>query len=314
MKLQVFNNPITHLTLVILLIGFTCQAQKKKSNLDSKKPEIDYTKNYEINDIVFGTKTKVYFENNKRIMETNGLPNHKTGEFPNPGNPNSISPQNLKYDFPLEPKYIGKAKWAREPGVAVNGVKFEPETAEKFVCETGEVYKVEAVQNLINLGLDSNNAHVQPTGAYHYHGLPVNLLTSLDLKEDLVLLGFAHDGFPIYYSQSNAYKPSYKLSDKLRTGEVCSYQTPRKRIDKELSNTEADGTFVSDWEYVKGLGQLDECNGIFLNNQYMYIVTLSYPYIGRCLMGEFKEKKPQGPPPFMHRNHNRDELPPNTRE
>ena len=35
-----------------------------------------------------------------RIIETNGLPDHETGEFPNAANPNSISPQRSSFEFP----------------------------------------------------------------------------------------------------------------------------------------------------------------------------------------------------------------------
>ena len=69
------------------------------------------------------------------------------------------------------------------------------------------------------------------------------------------------------------------------------------RIDVELDGDEFDGTFVSDWEFVKGKGDLDECNGIYLNGTYMYIITDTYPYVGRCLMGEFEEERHPGPPP-----------------
>jgi hypothetical protein len=110
-----------------------------------------YDGEYKIIDNQFGTNTTMTIENGNRIMKTNGLPNHKTGEFPNSGNPNSISAQNLSYSFPLKPKLSGDSKWAREPGIALNGVKYEPETAERFVCETGEVYRIEAFQELVNL-------------------------------------------------------------------------------------------------------------------------------------------------------------------
>jgi hypothetical protein len=253
--------------------------------------------NYKINDAAFGTKTTVTVEGDKRTMVTNGLPNHTTGTFPNEGNPNTIAAQDLKYSFPLNPVYTGKAKWAREPGVAINGVKFEPETAEAFVCETVERYRIEAFQTLVNLGLDSNHAHVQPTGAYHYHGVPTGLVEKLDKGTDTILVGFAHDGFPIYYSKSGKYKPSFKLSDKSRTGDVCSYRNPKTSMKKELKNTNPDGTFVSDWEYVKGLGNLDQCNGILLNARYVYFVTDGYPYVGRCLMGNYKEQRPPAPTP-----------------
>jgi hypothetical protein len=294
---------------IICFLGCTfigCNASKNKTNQGpttevekemKTKYEGEYFGPYSILDNNFGTKTNVTIEGKNRVMTTNAIPNHKTGTFPNKGNPNKISAQNLKYSFPLNPINIGQAKWARELGVALNGVKFEPETAERFICETGEVYKIEAFQKLVDLGLDYNNAHVQPTGAYHYHGKPVGLIESLDKGEDLIHVGFAHDGFPIYYSKSNAYKPSFRLSNKVRTGDICSYTSPTDQMKKELKQTNPDGTFVSDWEYVKGLGQLDECNGTTVNGKYMYFVTDDYPYAGRCLKGEFNEDRPKGPPP-----------------
>jgi hypothetical protein len=287
---------------IILFASYGCNNPKKTvSNNEALTSQIkntnDYLSAYTIDDKIYGTKTVVTFTADRRVMTTNGLPNHTTGTFPNAGNPNTISAQNVKYSFPLKPVYTGKAKWTREPGVAVNGVKFEPETAEAFVCETGERYRIEAFQTLVNLGLDSNHAHVQPTGAYHYHAAPTGLINLLDKGEDLILVGFALDGFPIYYSKSGKYKPSFKLASKSRTGDVCAYDTRKEIIKKELKNTNPDGTFVSDWEYVKGLGDLDECNGKEVNGKYMYFVTDTYPYSGRCLMGEYTEQRPKGPPP-----------------
>ncbi|MEM7104937.1 MAG: YHYH protein [Bacteroidota bacterium] len=263
--------------------------------------EIDYWNNYQITNNNFGTETTVTIKGNKRVITTNALPNHKTGNFPNSGNPNAIKAQNRTYSLPLNPTFTGQAKWAKEPGVALNGVKFEPETAERFVCETGEVYRIEAFQDLVDLGLDFNNAHVQPTGAYHYHGVPTELINLLDNGQDIILVGFALDGFPIYYSKSGQYKPSYQVDDELRTGDACSYRNPKNSMNKDLGNTKPDGTFVSDWEYVKGLGQLDECNGTEINGTYAYFVTDEYPYMSRCLKGAFTETRPKGPPPGQRR-------------
>ncbi len=266
--------------------------------------ELDFWQDYAISSEDFGTKTSVSIKGNKRVMTTNALPNHATGKFPNAGNPNRISAQNLTYNFPLEPKLSGESRWAREPGVALNGVKFEPETAERFVCESGEVYRIEAFQELVDLGLDFNHAHVQPTGAYHYHGVPVELVKALDKGEDLVHVGFALDGFPIYYSKSGKYKPSFQLSSELRTGDACSYRNPKESMEKELGGTNPDGTFVSDWDYVAGLGDLDECNGTEVKGQYAYFVTDEYPYMSRCLKGEFREERRPGPPPGPGRGPN----------
>lgn len=251
-----------------------------------------YFGEYDLEDASYGTKTKVTIKGDQRVMVTNALPNHKTGEFPNSGNPNTISVQNKSYSFPVNPKYKGNAKWVREPGVALNGIKFEPGTAEVVVCDTGENYRVEALQDVIDLGLDFNHAHVQPTGAYHYHGTPTSVIADFDNGQDLVHVGFAHDGFPMYYSKSGKYKPSYKLLDGDREGEDCTYST-HKTIDISVGGHH-DGTYGSDFEYVEDSGDLDACNGITIDGNYMYLVTNEFPYISRCLMGDYEEARPQG--------------------
>ena len=299
----------TILAIAAILTLVSCGTINSKKGSDPKSEisttnlsELDFWKDYSILNAEYGTETRVVLKNDQRIMTTNALPNHPTGKFPNAGNPNSISAQHVKYMIPLSPKFSGESKWAREPGVALNGIKFEPETAERFVCETGEVYRIEAFQDLVDLGLDFNHAHVQPTGAYHYHGVPEGLVKSVATEEDLVLVGFALDGFPIFYSKSGQYKPSYQLTADLRTGDACSYRNPKQGMEKDLKDTSPDGTFVSDWEYVAELGQLDECNGIDLNGQYAYFVTEEYPYMSRCLKGVFKEERRPGPPPGGHRH------------
>lgn len=256
----------------------------------------NYYGEYQLEDAKFGTKTMVTITAKERIMITNSLPNHVTGKFPNKGNPNTISEQNRTFKFPLIPKYTGKAKWIIEPGIALNGIKFQPGTGEVVVCESGENYRIEALQDVFDLGLDTNHAHVQPSGAYHYHGTPTAVIEDLDTGVDLIHIGFAHDGFPMYYSKSNAYKPSFKLLDGNREGEDCSYSNPEQTI--ALPDVgHHDGTFGSDFEYVDGSGDLDECNGITVDGKYMYLVTNDFPYVGRCLMGEFVSKERPGPPP-----------------
>lgn len=258
---------------------------------------------YTLKDDHFGTNTVVTVDSESRKMVTNALPNHKTGTFPTKGNPNTISAQKREYTFPINPKNTGKAKWVRETGVALNGVKFEPGTAEVVACETGENFRVEALQDVIDLGLDFNHAHVQPTGAYHYHGTPTAVIENFDTGEDLVHVGFAHDGFPMYYSKSGAYKPSYKLLTGNREGEDCTYENPMQKINISAGGHH-DGTYTSDFEYVDGSGDLDECNGITINGNYMYLVTNEFPYVSRCLMGEFtEERRPNRPPPGRKPRH-----------
>lgn len=260
-----------------------------------------YLGSYTLTDATFGTDVEVVVANGVRTMQSNALANHAVGEFPRTGNPNTISAQSNTYEFTLDPVYTGQAQFAREPGIALNGVKFEPQTAERLTCASGETYSIEAIQDMLNLGLDFNNAHVQPTGAYHYHGVADNLVEVFDEGVDPVLVGFAKDGHLMYYSKSGAYKSSYQLSTTYRTGTNCTYSTPSLQIDEDLAGTKPDGTYVSDWEYVEadwdGIGDayiLDECNGVSVDGEYAYFITDEYPYIPRCLMGEFEESAPGG--------------------
>ena len=53
-----------------------------------------------------------------------------------------------------------------------------------------------------------NHAHVQPTGEYHYHGMPELLIAFLGDNQGMTIcLGWASDGFPVYarygYSDPN---------------------------------------------------------------------------------------------------------------
>ena len=48
-------------------------------------------------------KVKIYEKDGFRIVESNGIPDHEIGTFPNPGNPNRISEQKYNYKIPLNP-------------------------------------------------------------------------------------------------------------------------------------------------------------------------------------------------------------------
>ena len=251
----------------------------------------NYLTDYTLYDTEFGTNVEVTISNDIRIIVSNAIPNHRTGNFPNPGNPHTISEQNKIWNYPLNGVYTGAPKDVREPGVALNGVKFEPGTAETVTCNTGEVYKVEGLQQDYPLGMDINNAHVQPSGEYHYHGVSQLLIDVFSNSNDLVLIGFAQDGFLIYYSKSNKYKSSYQLSSTPRKGTNCKVSL-RNQQELDLEGTMPNGTYTEDWNFVTKSGVLDECNGTFIDNQYAYIVTNEYPYFPRCLMGEFTEQPP----------------------
>lgn len=256
----------------------------------------DYLGSYALADDEFGTMTTVTVEGDTRTIVSNALPDHETGEFPNSGNPNTISEQDASYSYTTNPTFTGDATEARTTGVAVNGVKFEPGTAETVTCESGEMFRIEALQDTYDLGLDFNNAHVQPTGEYHYHGISELLVDAYSSEDDLVLVGFAADGFLIYASKSDVYSSSYALASDTRVGTDCAASGPGSGDAIDIEGSTPDGTYTSDWVFDETNGDLDACNGTEIDGEYAYIVTDEYPYISRCLNGEVIGEG-GGPPP-----------------
>jgi hypothetical protein len=255
-----------------------------------------YLGSYELADNEFGTMTTVTVDGDTRTIVSNALPDHETGEFPNSGNPNTISAQAVSYSYTADPNFTGDATEARTTGVAVNGVKFEPGTAETVTCDSGENLRVETLQDIYDLGLDFNNAHVQPTGEYHYHGISELLAEAYSSDDDLVHVGFAADGFLMYYSKSGAYSSGYDLSADAHTGTACVGSMALGGEAVEVGGTTPDGTYSSDWVWSQAAGDLDACNGAEIDGEYAYIVTDEYPFISRCLNGEARGEA-GGPPP-----------------
>lgn len=239
-----------------------------------------------------------------RYIRADGMPDHTTGRFPGPGNPNTIRAQSYTLRVTLAPKANAAPTPSRvQPfGIALNGVLFDPGTAEFWNNDPRSGWIMEAIGGPRNLGLDSSNAHVQPDGTYHYHGIPVGLLERLAKRDAPTLLGYAADGFPIYgpfghaeaATAASALKklaPSYRL----RSGSRPE-GTPPGRYD---------GSYAQDFEFVPGHGDLDACNGRsgvtleYPNGIYHYVLTETFPFVPRCFMGtpdqSFAIKRPPGP-------------------
>ncbi len=238
-------------------------------------------------------EVSIAVEGDFRIIQSNGWPDHAPGAFPRRGNPNRLSPQSYRFRVPLKPTVeetpVRHGGWWW--GVALNGVPFEPGTAETWNNDPQSGWRYEAATGFLDLGLDENHAHVQPTGAYHYHALPTGLVERLggDGKK-MLLIGWAADGFPIYsgwaYSnEENAksalreMRPSYRLKQGARPEQPGG------------PGGNYDGTFTQDFEFVKDSGDLDECNGRtgvtpeFPEGTYYYCITAEFPFVPRMWRG-----------------------------
>jgi len=278
--------------MVLLLISVVltwCSVNSDSNKNGNELSESNFLRSYSINDSDYKTETTVTVSDSTRSIKTNALPNHETWVFPNDENPNTISAQDNSYELPTEWEFKNTQGWAREPWIAVNGIKFEPETNERVECESWETYRIEAKQETFKvIGLDDQHAHVQPTGTYHYHGVSQWLVDFADRWDDLVHVWFAKDWFHMYYSKSWVYAPSYKLREEAREWTSCAYRW----TDVDIQWTTPDGTYVSDWVFDETLWDLDACNWIEVEGEYAYILTDEYPYIWRCLNGESNERWP----------------------
>lgn len=255
-------------------------------------------------------QVKIYTEGNYRYIVSNGIP-HTHGPFPNSGNPNTIAPQNYRFRVSLNPQVAPEVSPVGHTdfGVALDGVPFDPNSADWWEHNPQSGWLYQAMSKFVNLGLDQNHAHVQPNGAYHYHGLPVGFfdtLTKGKTPKQPVLLGYAADGFPIYalYGFENPKDPKSPIKKMTGSYRLKSGNRPSGPKGKY------DGRFDQDYEYVAGLGNLDACNGLtgptpeYPEGIYHYFVTETYPYLPRCFKGtpdSSFQKKPnphrRGPPP-----------------
>jgi hypothetical protein len=238
----------------------------------------------------------------ERQLTANGLPDHPVGSFPNAHNPNAISAQKVLASIPLQPRLTDAATALGGPrgeiGFILNGVKIDADTnggcndsgsACSMARSEGQ-WRMEAMgQSHFKFGIDSSNAHVQPGGSYHYHGMPEGYIAKLGKGQAITLVGWAADGFPIYarygYSQANNAASAIKVIQ-------GSYRIkPTPQASRPPVAIYPMGVFVQDYEYVAGSGDLDQCNGRtgatpeFPQGIYHYYATDSYPFLQRCVKG-----------------------------
>lgn len=231
--------------------------------------------------------------NEKRVFKSNGIPCHSVAPFPNRGNPHEITEQNYRLSVPAKPEIAEEpTPLIRQPfGIALNGVLFDPGTAEYYKNDRSSKWNYEALSSGTRpLGLDENHAHVQPNGAYHYHGIPSALVKELSKDSDnMTLVGWAADGFPIYavygYKDPNDSKSGLtKLTSSYRIKEG------NRPTGDDSPGGKYDGSFTLDYEY-DGSGDLDECGGRmgvtpeFPEGTYYYVLTDDYPFIPRMFKG-----------------------------
>lgn len=213
--------------------------------------------------------------NGQRCVQSNGIPDHDVGQFPNSGNPHTISTQKIQLCVTTSPVKGSTANDLRgTTGFALNGIIIRPGTADWYdgsssrghSRDRSSGWNLDGLGPVNTLGMDQNNAHVDNNGTYHYHGPSKSILNAAQGT----LIGYSADGHELHYVGTQQ-KSSWQLKQGTRPS---------------APGGAYDGAYNQDWEYVAGSGSLDECNGATVNGKYTYFATDTYPFFPRCAYGE----------------------------
>jgi len=250
----------------------------------------DYTSsaNDVFNNQFFNGDLNISVDNSHCVLTTNAIPNH---DFNDSGSsfPNTVSAQNVEYRIPISPviaSSVTPLSLSVDNAIMLNGVKVDILAAGCFGVGNGKIgcndndqaWRYDPANPSGGFNIDSHNAHTQPDGTYHYHGEPNALFSSDDVIESPVV-GFAADGFPIFgsYIDDGSTIRAVQSSYRLKSG-------ARPTGNGQPGGT-YDGTYRDDYEYVDGLGDLDQCNGMSVGGNYRYHITAAYPYVLACYAG-----------------------------
>jgi hypothetical protein len=244
----------------------------------------------------------------RRSLTANGIPDHTTGPFSNPAVNFTMTTQNVSFSAILAPALASATNTdARALAYALNGVKIDPGTGgscPSTVTSTSDCsllptsgasgpWRMEALgQTTFDFGADLNNAHVQPDGAYHYHGVPEGILTKNGVSSTspkMLLIAWAPDGYPMYVRYGYSTATSAASALKVIRSSYALKSTPDS--GRPSTTLIPMGAFTQDYQYNAGSGDLDECNGRFdvtpefPNGIYHYYSTDTYPFMPRCWKG-----------------------------
>ncbi|WP_051554570.1 YHYH protein [Maribacter antarcticus] len=252
------------------------------------------------------TTNAVCFETvgNVRKVYTNNYPAHTIGPW---GGPNTIEAQDFEYSMCQYPELTTVVTEIKgDPnsqscgagiifGVSDQGINYSPFARLYFVNpntqEENLNWHIEADFTLI---MDPNGGHVNSVSRYHYHNIPTNYFANdlnIDGESHSPILGYAADGFPIYYKYlySDATGSNTSITDFSSGYSLKSGTRPGDGVT--APNGSYDGTYIEDYEYTGS--NLDECGGRFgvtpdyPNGTYYYVLTDSWPYIPRCFKGKY---------------------------
>jgi len=245
---------------------------------------------------------QVQYNTTHVFAQCTGVPSYPIGPWPS--NPNVPANALRWYRIPRNP--VQAATPTATPlgpiGVLVNGVTiFNPKDA--FSYNNQGVWFRNAII-VEGPSFDSALGHPAPMGQYHNHQRSVALAQQMNDNgtHHSPILGFAFDGYPVYgsygYTVAGAVSAPRRMASSWRLRNITTRTTlpngtvlSAAQYGPPVSSTYPLGYFIEDFEYVAGLGDLDQFNGRscvtpeFPGGTYAYFMTIdaagssAFPYI-----------------------------------
>jgi hypothetical protein len=248
----------------------------------------------------------VYYTTTDVYIESQGIPSYNVGPWNS--NPNKPTAQNKIWEITLSPQSNTGTKTATSLGpigIWSNGVAiFNGMDGYYWDVNTNAIAQGTGTWNrnayiFEGVSFDACLGHPNQTGTYHNHVIPKCLFSTGNTSAHSPIIGYAFDGFPVYgpYAFSNVngtgtirrMTPSYVLTTATTRNQGPSMTTPV--TISGVSSTYYPGTFLEDYSYSAGTGDLDQYNGRFCITPdyplgtYAYFVTVDslenpiYPYV-----------------------------------
>jgi len=260
---------------------------------------------------------KVQYSDNNVYISCTCIPGYSIGPWM--GNPNIPINQNFVFKLtrkPIKNTGVAVAVGLGHTGVWSNGVSI-------FNADDAHTYNNKGVwhQNAYvfeGISFDDCLGHPAPGGEYHHHVNPRCLYSDTNDSIHSPIIGYAFDGFPIYGAYAftktdgtgaiKRMKSSYQLRNITnRTTLADGTVLTSDKYGPDLA-TKALGSYIQDYEYKAGSGDLDDHNGRFCvtpdypNGIYAYFVTIDaslkpvYPYtLGPTYYGTVQAGNTGGP-------------------
>ncbi len=259
---------------------------------------------------VYGTVAanvqSVYYTSTDAYIKSQGIPSYNVGPWT--ANPNTPSAQNKTWAITLSPAANTGVKTTTGLGLIgiwSNGVGiFNGMDGYYWDNSTGAIAQGTGTWNrnayiFEGQSFDACLGHPNQTGTYHNHVIPKCLFASTNTTVHSPIIGYAFDGFPIYgpyaYTNTNGtgaikrMTPSYAVTTATTRASGPAMSTAV--TIGGVASTYYAGTFLEDYIYTAGSGDLDQYNGRFCitpdypAGTYAYFVTVDgsgtpvYPYV-----------------------------------